>query len=189
MATSAVAKPKILTDPGVLFIAPLATAVPAHTQAGGVFTDTWPAAWIPLGATTEGSEFSYNTEVEAITVAEFLDPIKQVTTGREGSIAFNLASYTLTNYRRALNGGIAALVADAGGITSIKPPKPGTEVRSQIGWESLDGTLRLVCYQTLQGGEISSSFSKAPDIASIPCSFVMEVPETGDPWEMWSTRG
>jgi hypothetical protein len=45
-----------------------------------VFTDTVPVAWLPLGATSDGSTFSYSTTVEAINVAEFFDPIKYSTT-------------------------------------------------------------------------------------------------------------
>ncbi len=63
MPPAAVAVPKVLTDPGYLFIAPLLTALPANTGAGSVFTDAWPVAWLPLGATTEGSKFSYSSEV------------------------------------------------------------------------------------------------------------------------------
>ena len=189
MPPAPVAVPNILTDPGFLFIAPLATAVPTNTVAGGVFTDAWAAAWLPLGATAEGSEFSYSTEVEAISVAEFFDPIKYSTTGRSGSIAFNLASYTLSNYRRALNGGIAALTATSGtgatALYTLNPPTPGAEVRAMIGWESLDNTVRLVCHQTIQGGEVTSAFRKAPDLATIPCTFNLEVPSGGQPWTMW----
>lgn len=190
MPPAAVTTPTILTDPGYLFVAPLGTAVPTNTVAGSVFTDAWAAAWIPLGATEEGSEFSYSTDVEPIEVAEFFDPIAYRTTSREGSIAFNLASYTLSNYRRAVNGGVAALTATSGtGATSLftlEPPTPGTEVRSMIGWESLDNTLRLICHQTIQGGEISSAFRKAPDLAVIPCTFNLEVPAGGKPWTMYA---
>lgn len=189
MAATAVATPNILTDPGYLFIAPLLTAVPTHTSAGGKFTDTWPAAWLPLGATSEGSEFGYSSTVEPITVAEFFDPIAYRTTERSGTIAFNLANFTLSNYRRALNGGVAALVATgtAGAeVTELTPPDPGSEVRSMIGWESLDNSLRIVCYQTIQGGEVSSAFRKAPDLALIPCTFNLEVPAAGKPWRMWA---
>lgn len=188
MAPAAVATPTILTSPGYLFIAPLATAVPANTVTGGVFTDAWPAAWLPLGATSEGSEFTYATDVEAIEVAEFFDPIQYATVGRAGSIAFNLANWTLTNYRRALNGGTAALVptgAAGSELTTLTPPTPGTEVRSMIGWESLDNTVRLICHQTLQGGEVTSAFRKAPDLALIPCTFQLEVPSSGTPWTMY----
>lgn len=184
------AVPNILTDPGYLLVAPLSSTVPTNTVTGGVFTDSWDAAWISLGATEEGSTFSYNTTVEPISVAEFFDPISYRTTERAGSIAFNLADFTLSNYRRAMNGGVAALAATSGtgatALGTLEPPDPGEEVRSMIGWESLDNTLRVVCYQTIQGGEISSAFQKAPSKALIPCTFQMEVPSSGKPFTMWS---
>lgn len=192
-----VATPVVLTDPGMLWIAPLATSDPTNTVAGSVFTDDPAVAWIPLGATTEGSTFSYQTNVEAVRVAEFFDPIRWATVDRTGSIAFNLASFTLSNYQRAMNGGIAALTAISGtGATSLfkfEPPDPGTEVRSMILWESTDRTLRLLCRQTFQGGSVDSAFKKAPDLAVIPCTFNLEIP-TGStkPFTFWSagtTRG
>lgn len=183
MPPAAVATPNVLTDPGYLFIAPLGTAVPTNTVVGSVFTDAWAAAWLPLGATSDGSTFSYGTTVEPITVAEFFDPIKYVTTERAGNIAFNLASFTLTNYMRAMNGGTAALTPTSGtGATALytaEPPNPGSEVRVMVGWESLDNTVRIVCRQTIQGGEISSPFAKAPSYAVIPCTFNLEVPTSG----------
>lgn len=194
MPPAAVAVPNVLTDAGYLFIAPLASVLPTNTVAGSKFTDAWPAAFLPLGATTEGSTFSYSTSVEPITVAEFFDPIKYVTTERSGNIAFNLANYTLTNWRRALNGGVAALVATSGTASTelfeFEPTDPGSEVRCMIGWESLDNTLRLVLRQTIQGGEVSSAFQKAPSIAAIPCTFNMEIPTGGSkPFKFSSTRG
>lgn len=189
MPPAAVATPNILTDAGYLFIAPLGTAVPTNTVTGGVFSDSWAAAWLPLGATEAGSEFAYSTDVEAINVAEFFDPIKYATTGRSGSIAFNLANWSLSNYRRALNGGVAALTPTGtvgSELSTLEPPNPGSEVRSMIGWESLDNTVRLVCHQTLQGGEVTSAFRKAPDLALIPCTFQLEVPSAGKPWTMYA---
>jgi hypothetical protein len=185
---AAVTTPNVLTDPGYLFIAPLASTVPVMTVAGSVFTDSWDAAWLPLGATEAGSEFAYSSEVEAITVAEFFDPIRYSTTARAGRIAFNLANFGASNYRRAMNGGVAALAATSGvGATAlyeVEPPSPGDEVRCMIGWESLDNTVRLICHQTIQGGEVTSAFRKAPDLALIPCTFNLEVPASGIPWSM-----
>jgi hypothetical protein len=189
--------PNILVDPGFLWIAPLATAAPTNTVAGSVFTDTVAAAWLPLGATTDGSTFSYSTTVEAIRVAEFFDPIKYSTTERGGSIAFNLANWSLSNYRRAINGGIAALTPTTGtGATSLytlTPPTPGTEVRCMLLWESSDATVRIMANQTIQGGEVSTAFQKAPSFAAIPCTFNMEIPTGGTaPFTIWgagTTRG
>lgn len=185
----AVAVPKILTDPGFLWLAPLGTAEPTNTVTASVFSDAIPVAWLPLGATTEGSEFRYSTTVEPVRVAEFFDPIKYATTERGGSMAFNLASWSLSNYRRALNGGVAALTptgAAGSELTTLEPPAPGTEVRSMLLWESTDSTVRILLRQCMQGGEITSAFKKAPDLAAIPCVFNMEVPSSGaKPWAMW----
>lgn len=185
----AVAVPNILTDPGFLWIAPLGTTEPTNTVTAGVFADTVAAAWLPLGATTEGSTFAYSTTVEPITVAEFFDPIKYSTTSRSGSIAFNLADWTLSNYRRALNGGIAALTpsGSAGSeLTTLEPPDPGDEVRAMLLWESTDSTVRIIIRQAIQGGEISTAFQKAPTIAAIPCTFNLEVPTSGaKPFTIW----
>ena len=175
----AVAVPNILVDPGFLWVAVLGTAEPTHTAALGKFSDVVPVAYIPLGATSEGSAFKYQTEVEPMTVAEFLDPIRYATTGRAGSVAFALANVTLSNFRRALNGGIAAILptGTAGAeVTSFEPPDPGTEVRAQLLWESTDGTLRILYRQALQGGEVAMDFKKAPDYAVIPCTFNLETP-------------
>ncbi len=190
MAVAALATPKTLTGPGFMFVAPLGSALPTHTSAGGKFTDTITTPWLALGATAEGTEFSYSTSVEPITVAEFFDPISYETTERSGNITFALASFTLTNVRRAFNGGVGAVVAagTAGAeVTEISPPNPGTEVRVSLLWESLDGSLRLYLPQTIQGGDVTMSFRKAPDLATIPCTFNLEVP-SGDPrpWRLFA---
>lgn len=180
--------PNVLTDPGYLFWAPLATTLPTHTVAASKFTDPWPVAWLMLGATEEGSTFAYSTNVEAIRVAEFFDPIRYATTERSGSFAFNLADYTLTNFKRAMNGGSLTLASGTGAtqLNTYTPPAPGTEVRAMIGWESVDSTLRVVAFQCLNGGEVSSAFRKAPDLALIPCQFNFEIPVSGQPFQMWS---
>jgi hypothetical protein len=174
----------------MLWIAPLGTADPTNTVTAGVFSDDPAAAWVPLGATTDGSKFDYETKVEAVRVAEFLDPIRYATTERNGSMAFNLASFTLSNYQRALNGGIAALVptgATGSELTTFEPVAPGSEVRSMILWESTDRTLRLLLRQCIQGGTVESSFKKVPDIAAIPCTFNLEIPTGGTkPFTFWA---
>jgi hypothetical protein len=177
MAPAAVVTPNLLVDPGWLFHAPLGSTLPTNTVTGSVFSDAWPAAWLPLGATTEGSTFSYETSVEAMSVAELFDPVKYATVERTGSLAFTLASYTLTNLKRALNGGtITTTGSGATAMNSYALPTPGTEVRSMLGWESSDSTVRLIVLQALSSGTIEMAFQKAPDFASIPFEWSLEVP-------------
>jgi hypothetical protein len=179
-----------MTSPGYLFGAPLATSAPTNTVAGSVFTDAWAAAWIPLGATSEGSTFSYTTSVEPINVAEFFDPIRWETVSRQGSFAFSMASYTLHNFKRALNGGMGAITPTSGtgatALSTYSPPTPGTELRIMLGWESQDNTMRIIMHQCINGSEISSAFQKAPNIALLPVQFQFEVPSSGQPFEVFT---
>lgn len=180
--------PNVLKDPGYLLIGAIGSTLPTNTVVGSVFTDAWDAAWIQLGATEDGSEFKYASTVQPITVAEIPDPIAYATTGRTGSIAFALANFGASNYRRALNGGVAALAATSGSGTTalydVEPPDLGSELRCMIGWESLDHTVRLVCRQTLQGGEINSAFKTAPAKALIACTFNLEAPIGAKPFKL-----
>lgn len=177
MAPAAVATPNLLVDPGWLFWAPLGTPEPTHTVTGGVFSDAWPAAWLPLGATVEGSTLSYETTTEAMTVAEIFDPVKYATTGRSGSLAFALAQFSLTNLKRAMNGGtITTTGTGATTMNSFAFPTPGQETRAMLGWESSDSTVRIIILQALNSGTVEMAFQKAPDFTRIPFEFNMELP-------------
>lgn len=182
------AQPTLLTDPGYLLWSPLLTAAPSNTVVGSVFTDTWPVGWVNLGATEDGSDWTYETKLEAVNVAEFFDPVVWKTTERNGNFAFALANYTLNNLKRAMNGGTIATLSGAGTtlLSKFTPVTPGQEVRCQIGWESLDATMRVICYQTIQGGALKTSFKKAPAKATIPAQFNFEVPSSGIPFEIFT---
>lgn len=183
------ATPQLLTDPGFLFTADLLTSEPAHAAAGSSYDlDPWPVGWVSSGATDDGSEFTYESKLEAISVAEFLDPVKWVTTERNGSIAFAMASWTLNNLKRAFNGGTLSTVSGAGATLSSKliPPAPGQEVRKMIGWESLDHTVRIIIYQAIQGGAIKLTNKKAPAKGLIPVQFNFEVPSSGIPFAVYT---
>jgi len=189
-APASFSAPAILSDPGFLWLAPIGTAEPTPTVTAGKFADTLPVAWVPLGATTEGSTFGYSTSVEPIRVAEFFDPIKYSTTERTGSFSFTLANWTLSNLKRAANGGVPALVATGGAgaeLTTYTPVAAGSEVRTMCLWESTDATVRILMYQVIQGGEVSMAFQKAPAFAGIPFTLNMETPVgSPTPFKFWT---
>lgn len=181
--------PLILTDPGFIFWAPLASTLPTMAALASTYdADPWPAAWIQLGATEDGTRLTYETTVEPIRVAEFFDPIRYATIERSGSLSFSLTSYTLNMVKRVYNGGTLATVSGAGVTlsTSYDLPTPGTEVRAMIGWESLDHTVRLIAYQTINSGTIEQAFAKAPAKALLPCTFNFEISSNGKPFTMWA---
>lgn len=178
------ATPLILTDPGFLFWAPLLSTEPPHAALASTYdADVWPVAWIPLGATEDGTKLSYETKVEPIRVAEFFDPIRYSTVERSGSISFMLANYTLNTVKRVFNGGTLATVTGAGVTlsSSYVLPTPGTEVRAMVGWESLDHTVRVIMFQCINSGTIEQAFQRAPAKTLLPCTFQFEVPTSGIP--------
>lgn len=182
------ATPAVITDPGYLFWAPLATAEPTNTVVASKFTDAWPGSWISLGATEDGTDWEYSTKVEAVEVAEFLDPVKWATTSRQGSAGFALANWSLTNWAKAVNGGALTIVSGTAATTlsSLTPPVPGLETRAMLGWESLTNDVRIIMYQCINSGDIKTSFKKAPKLATIPTMFNFELPAAGSPWKMYS---
>lgn len=187
MAAPATAVPLLLRDPGYLMEAPLLTAAPVMTTAASVFTDPW-TGWFSLGATEDGSDFSYSTKVEPIYSAEFFDPLAYATTERAGSLAFVMLNFTLGNWQQALNGGTQSTVSGTGATLSSKltPPNPGSDVRRMLGWESLDHTVRIVAEQCINGSEIKFSNKKAPAKAGIPVDFRFEIPASGFPFTIYT---
>jgi hypothetical protein len=184
MANVAVPVGQILSDPGVLYWAPLGTTFPAETVAvgGQTFTNSWDSPWAPLGPTTEGATFSYGISREPVRAAEFLDPLKQVVTERSGNISFALMDITLTKLNLALNGGVVTTTAATttnGQSQRLEAPTPGSEKRIMIGWESDDNTTRIVLRQVLNVSELSLSPGRGANVATIPVQFDMEVPATG----------
>jgi hypothetical protein len=179
MANATLVPPQVLNEPGVLYWAPPGTAEPTHTVAvgGQSFTDSWSNTWIPLGPTIEGMNFTYGTNLEPIRVAEFLDPVQQVATERNGSIGFALASITLANVKKAFNGGaltVVAATASAGQYQTYEPPAPTALTRAMIGWESTDSSTRIIIRRSLNAAELNIQARRGTDIASIPCEFRME---------------
>jgi hypothetical protein len=191
MANSALPAINLLQEPGFLYWAPLGSTTPTNTVASSAYTDTWPVAWVPLGATDSGTDFTYTTTVQPVTVAELYDPVTYRTTDRTGSIAFALASITSGNLIKSFNGAVNTVTGSgATQSTHISPVGVGNEVRCMIGWESKDSTVRIVGNQVMNSGSIKLSFNKAPAKATIPWVGNFEIPGagTGNPWDIWTTR-
>lgn len=157
---------KIRVGPGILYIAPVGSTEPVD------LTTAWAAAWVPLGYTEEGHAFSASPSFEPVEVAEEIDPIRYEPTGREMGVEFAAAEMTALNLSRAMNGGT---VTTGTGIVTFEPPTPGFEVRVALGWESVDKKERWVWRRCLQTGDVEIARRKAPDKATIPMSFMLEI--------------
>lgn len=168
--------------PGWLYVAAIGTTEPTSASAA------LPSAWRDVGYTEEGSTFSYEYENEGIEVAEELDAIRYVTTGRAGTLAFNMAEATRRNLALALNAGAAA----ANDATAIEPTAAGSEVRVMAVWDSGDATAvaagtssRWLFRQCFQAGNIEIDRHKAPDKSLIPVEFRLEKPTGLQPFKVF----
>lgn len=181
-----VATPNIMQDPGFLYLAPTATAFPSGVSTGSKFSDAPSVTFVEVGATEDGTKFKYAPSIEAVSVAEFLDPVLWRTVSREGSMAFNLADFTLQNLKRAMNGGTISTIGGSGAtlVSEYVPPTLGAEVRLALMWESQDSTMRIFFYKTINVADVEAAFAKAPSYAVWPCEFRMEVDPSGNTFKV-----
>jgi len=180
--------PKTISlGPGTLYWAAAGTVDPTTAVTGSIISDTLPVAWKQIGYTENGSEFSYEITSEPVTVAEELDPVTNKTTGRSGSVAFEMAEATVRNLVIALNGGT---VTNSGtGATSMwtyEPPDLGKEVRVALLWQSEDNLERWIFRQVFQTGSVTVGRRRGADKATVPVQFSLEKPAAGTkPFKVW----
>ena len=159
--------------PGYLYAGPLGVTEPTDLETPWVAVDS---RWIALGYTEAGSEFDYALNVDAVLVAEELDPVVNTTTGRTATVTFNLAQLTATNLKLAMNGGV---ITTSTGVVIIEPPDLGSEVRTMLGFEAEDHTERWLFRQCIQSGTMKITRAKGASNATIATTFSLEKPATG----------
>lgn len=171
-AVSTRSSTELAIDPGLLYVAAIGTTEP--TASTDLAAASLPSAWREVGYTEDGSVFKYDVKSEKIEVAEELDPIQSVITGRSGTLEFKMAQATRRNLYLALNKG-ATTTNDA---TTVEPPDPSAMVRVMLLHVSNDagnvrGTLFRQCFNT---GGLEMDFSKAPKKVLLPVMFDLEKP-------------
>ncbi len=186
----AVAAPNLLTDPGVAYYAIGGTTLPANTVVGGAFTDAWPAAWLPVGMTMDGTEVHPSVTVSQITAAEQIDPIAYRTTDRATTVQLSLMNFTATMLSYALNGAAKVVTgATTTTLTTVTPPQPGLELRYMFGWESVQHDVRFFAFQTINSGDLGINLKKAPSAAALALTLNLEYNGTyGAPFQ-WAFAG
>lgn len=161
--------------PGKLFFALTGSPEPTDLAAA------WAAAWLGLGYTDKGSKISIGSKFEDVEVAEELDPVKIMATGRNIMVSFELAEITATNLKRIQNGGT---ITAASGCVYYDPPALGQEQRCMLGWESDDGQERWIFRQCIQTGSVDIQRQKAPNKATLPAEFRLEKPAGVQPYRV-----
>ena len=180
---------QLLPKAGFLLYSPLGTTEPTNTVVGGVFTDAWPVAWIPLGRTTGGAKIEDNATSASIESAEDYVPLLTQNTKRDPGVSFELMSFTATNLARALNGAVTTVTGTTTTtMTQVDAPDPMHEVQCMIGWESDDATVRWIGRQCLNTGNLTVTLAKAPSTATIMWAATLSKP-AGAPAYSWFTAG
>lgn len=168
----------ISLGPGTLKTALLGTPEPAS------LTAPWDGGFIDLGYTFEGHAFKWTQETEEVEVAEELLPIDEIDTKQVGGVELILAEVTAFHFQLACNGGT---ILTPSGYVTFEPPLPGTVATKRMyGFESTDGTERIVWRKVRNAGELEMSRKKGADKAGIPLSLKLLSPGTGiPPWKWW----
>lgn len=170
----------VKVGPGLLYIAPIGTTEPSDVSGA------LPSAWTAVGYTEEGSTFKFETKFEDVEVAEELDPVKIVATGRMSSVEFKMAEINARNVSKAFNGG--TIGTPTGGSVTFEPPDLGAETRVMLVWQSDDNQERWLLRRVLQTGAVEIARKKAPDKSVIPVEFKCEIPTDGSTiFKAWIT--
>jgi hypothetical protein len=178
---------RVLVGAGTLYAAPLGTTEPTSV------TGAWPTGWTPLGYTRQGSTFDLKPKAAGLEVEEELWPVRQVMTGADADITFELSEQTQQNLLIAINSGIlntSSAVANTSGTNAdgsvwAEPPNLGFEARLMLGWDSLPEAAtgpnaiaygRIIMRQCLQTGSMKRQARKGNNQSTYACTFSFEKP-------------
>lgn len=173
----------ITTGPGTLWQAPLGTDEPANHVVD------WPAGWTRVGYTAEGSQSALAVATADVVVAELIEPVKTVTTGRSLRVGFAMAELTLSKLRLALNGGNVvgmtaavvnnkALTANVATLTTAAAH--GFIVGDEVTVADVDATFNGTYTITVVGSATTFSYAKtAANVVSVAATGVAHVGTLG----------
>lgn len=170
----------IQVGPGRLYIAPIGTTEPT------TLTGALDSAWIDLGYTDEGSEFTLGIETENVEVAEELEPIRQETTARTIELTFALAQMTAANLQYVFNGGTIA--SDGAGHYEFTFPELGSEDYQMLLWQ--DNTApsnkqRWLFRKVRNGGDVAIAHRRGAEKQTLPVTFSGFKPTGEDAVSVW----
>ena len=162
----------VLVGVGRLWMAPIGTTEPTSASAA------MPSAWIPIGYTDQGHEYTTDITQEPVEVAEEVDPIRYEITRRISSVTFEMAEATRMRLAAAWGHG----AAEADSAASLETPTAGSEVGVMLVWDSEDTAagndenVRWIYRQAKPSGSLTIQHRKSPQKKLIPVTFNLEKP-------------
>lgn len=153
--------------PGWLYFAPVSfdeTKITGPTVDLGTITDL-----VSVGYTEEGSTFSAAPKFDDVEVAEEIDPIDVVASGREMSVGFDCAEVTASNISKAFNGG--TIVNAAGSVTFEPPASDDAPIHTAIVWQSFKKDEIWIYRDCVQTGTMKMDRRKGANKTTVPLEF------------------
>ena len=177
MALPTITPAAIKSGPGIIYWAPLATTIPTFAAAGSKVTATW-TSWTQAGATDDGITYTESASTEDINVAESLYPVRTVTTGKSGRVAFNMSHVDALNWKVAMNGGTITVTGTGATLLNVYvPPLLGSERRVMLGFHSVDEEEVLIWPQVFNVGSVEYKRGTFATKAGLPVEFNVELPD------------
>lgn len=172
---------EVVAGPGLLLVAPIGTSEPSTTA--DLDTATLPSTWREVGYTEDGSTFSYKITSDTLEVAEELDSIRTMITGRQGTVAFQMAQPVRENLALALNMG----AAEASDNTGLEPPDEDDMLRVMLLHISNDASpVRGVLFRKVfNTAGLELNWSKAPKKSLVAVEFSLEKPSAAKPFKVY----
>lgn len=115
---------EVLIGTGTLYLAPTGTARPLDPTVAPA------AAWVDVGYSDEGWSFNAEISTEDVPVAEEIDPIDILATGREAHMVGAAAQASLENLKTALGGGTITVVPGPPAYKQYEPA--GSDVLDRV---------------------------------------------------------
>jgi len=166
---------QISLGPGKLKVALIGSAEPTD------LVTAWPVAWLDIGYTHAGTNFTSTLSTANVEVAEELWPVAVVPTGIVAQVKFIAAQLTAKILQRAYNGGT---ITTGSGFVIFDPPPAGVPVRYMYGWESDDLQERWIFRKCLNAGAVSIDRQKGENKAGIPFELNLEKPAGVEPFRV-----
>lgn len=183
MATGPVTPRYLLRGPGILYTAPVGSALPDQSVSGGLFSAApWGGSWVPVGSTEAGSQWSETVSTTPFEYAESLTSPWHMVTDREASWQVALAEWNRSNLLSAL-GARGASISGSGGsrLTTVAPPEAGESVGCMVGWQSQDDSVRFIARECVPAGDLSVGFRPGADNATLSVVWRIQRPSAGGP--------
>jgi hypothetical protein len=178
--------------PGIILMSPLASTLPTFASTASIFSNTWDAAWIPVGYTDTGFQLDYTLTTVDIDVAESLRPVDVVATKDEVHVKFTMLQTNKFNIKAAFNGGTWTVTgATTTQVSKYSPPLLGANQSFMLGWLSQARDEAVLVYKVFQSGSLSIQRAKAGTKALLACDFRAVQPDplvSADQWN-WYIAG